>query len=166
MLACLLADGIMAFGMPGWRVAFLCVAAVSAATGAATLKLAKDPLAAFKEPVGLVSVFGHLRSFLTVPTFVIIVVQASSQPSRALRQRAVQLICLCVLLQISGASCVAVMHGCCLRTYTHMLVHFISIIIIIMILSPALTNGHMLLESDLPHTCLMLKSSQHQRCWL
>ena len=77
----LLADGVMAFGMPGWRVAFLCVAAVSAATGAATLKLARDPMATAKEPVGLVSIFGHLRSFLTVPTFVIIVVQASSQPS-------------------------------------------------------------------------------------
>ena len=70
-------DGVTVLGMPGWRGAFLCVAAVSAATGAATLKLARDPQAAGKEPAGLLSMFGHLRSFFTIPTFVIIVVQAS-----------------------------------------------------------------------------------------
>ena len=63
-------------GMAGWRVAFLCVAALSAAVGALTLRFAHDPTAqSDRKPVQLSTVLGHLQTFLRVPSFVIIVVQ-------------------------------------------------------------------------------------------
>ena len=55
----------------------MCVAAVSAFVGALTLGLARDPALSQRKPVQLATVVEHLRGFLQVPSFCIIVVQAS-----------------------------------------------------------------------------------------
>ena len=73
---CVRADDVTISGAAGWRAAFLCVAALSAIVGALTLRFARDPSAqAVRKPAQLGSVLEHLRGFLRVPSFVIIVLQ-------------------------------------------------------------------------------------------
>lgn len=63
-------------GLPGWRAAFMCVAALSATVGLLTLRLARDPDTGPRKPVQLVTFYQHVCGFLRIPSFVIIVLQA------------------------------------------------------------------------------------------
>ncbi len=88
-LLCLIAGHMQLGSMPGWRFAFIAVALLSVFIGGLTLWLGQEPrklkgpsgtaMAPKESDINLADIAGHMLSVMRIPTFGLIVAQASMQ---------------------------------------------------------------------------------------